>query len=175
MQTFKVGELFQPGVTRYPEQAKFDVDDGGAVLLVYMSKLKDFEIENVRAGKIEFGLFVEDEALFITCKFWKMARIDAPYSIHLSKKPTSMHPIGDGLGLALTVYLIDADTGILKVIRLIGLGTSFSRKLKEAIGEQIQRPFNKSAYFNKINAIMQKYSSDQLYARSVETFTADRL
>ena len=62
--------------------------------------------------------------------------MDAPYNVHLSNHFT-FDEVPDGKGLLMSVFFVDALTGILKVYRVIGLGNEFTANLLKHI--QIQR------------------------------------
>ena len=68
-------------------------------------------------------------------------------------------------GSALTSILVDRRSGIVKALRVIGLGNRFSCDLYDTIQEQLQRPFSTGDYFGKIDQIQMTYSSDQLDLR----------
>lgn len=93
-------------------------------------------------------------------KFEGINWIDAPYSVKLSKNLTKIEEINDGQGLGINIYLIDANTGILKAMRLVGLPTVFSRKLKLAIEKQMLMSFEN--YNQTVNTIYRKYNTKKL-------------
>lgn len=163
-QKFEVGQLFQ-GKTNFPEGVKFDFDQSGALLFLFFNKPSAKEIESVKSGKLEIGLYQKDEIIFILLKFQGMEWMDAPYSIHLSS-PFEFAELQEGLGFGTTIFLVDATTGILKVMRYIGLSTEFSRKLKDAILKQKEMTFDKTLYNKRLNEIYGNYSTSDLVRRA---------
>lgn len=168
-QEFHVGTLFQEGVTRYKDGVKFDVDDNGTALYIFIHDPEKHEIENIRVGKLDIGLYVEDEVIFLAFKFFHMATMDSPYTVKLSNGLSVLPEIKDGEGLSLMIFLVDASTGILRAMRVIGLTTKFSRSLKAAIEHQAKLPFERNVFDFKLRNIMRLNTPDQIYARSQET------
>lgn len=160
MEKLEVGKLFKQGKTRYTEGVRFDITDGGCNLYVFFSNPTGEEIENIKKGNFKTGFYTENNAIFMLFKFGNLAWMDAPYSVHLSKNLTNFQLFDGGQGLALNVYLIDATTGILKAIRLIGLKTRFSIQLIDAVEKQKNMSFE--GYDININSIMTKYSTKDL-------------
>lgn len=165
MQNYEVGKLFEQGRTRYQETIKFDFTQGGPILFVILDRPSEKEIENIRSGKMQIGIYTKDEIIFMLFKFGSLNWVDAPYSVHLSK-PFDFMELSERKGYGLQILLIDASTGILKVIRYIGLPTAFSKKFKQAVLEQKERPFDNIKYDQKINAIYGNYSTDDLVERA---------
>ena len=164
---FEVGKLFEPGVTSYPEGVKFDFIEGGPVLLLFFAGPTEEEVEAVRGGGFKIGFLesgiIEDNRhkgiiIFLLFRFGRLPWMDAPFSIHLAQRKTPAE-VEDGLGYGLQVLLIDAATGVLKVIRLVGLGTEWSRNFRQAILEQEAAGFDWRAYDAEIQRTYKMYKT----------------
>ncbi|MEG6613779.1 hypothetical protein V6C42_13065 [Pseudoclostridium thermosuccinogenes] len=59
-------------------------------------------------------------------------------------------------------FLVDASTGIIKAMRLIGLGTTFSIQLKKAIEKQKNTAFDESLYDKAITRVYGNYSTNDM-------------
>jgi hypothetical protein len=164
MQKFEVGKLFQEGVTKAEEGTKFNFDQSGASLYLFFNMPTDREVEEIRAGRFEIGIYQKDEVIFILFKIAGGSWMDAPYTVHLSQS-FDLEEIQEGQGFGLTILLVDSSTGILKVIRQIGLGTDISRRLKEMIEKQKSQPFDQNVYQRKITQIYGNYNTDDLVQR----------
>lgn len=70
--------------------------------------------------------------------------------------------IEDGKGYGLTLMCTDAPSGTVKSLRLIGLGTEFSRALRAEILRLLDEPFNLSLHYSKVNEIYAAYSTNDL-------------
>lgn len=160
MQEVEVGKLFKDDVTRYQEGVRFDINDAGCDLFIYYKYPSESEINSIKSGNFKTGFYAEKNAIFMLFKFGSLQWMDAPYSVHLSKNLTRFELFDGGQGLALHIYLIDAATGVLKAIRLIGLKTNFSIQLIEAVEKQKEMSFE--GYDININNIMNKYPTKKL-------------
>lgn len=160
MDKIEVGQLFKKDVTKYPEGARFDITDGGCNLCIYFSNPSDSEIKNIKEDRFKAGYYAEENAIFMLFKFGNLPWIDAPYSVHLSKSLTGFQLFDGWEGLALNIYLVDAATGILKAMRLIGLKTRFSIHIIDAVEKQKKMSFEN--YDINVRSIMSKYSTKDL-------------
>lgn len=156
----ELGKLFNEGVTKYKEGIVFDIDDKGSNLIIRFNTPSNSEIKAIKQGKLKCGYYTEGEAIFMLFKFEGIQWMDAPYSVKLSKNSTKIQDINDGQGLALNIYLIDANTGVLKSMRLVGLPTAFSRKLKSVVERQRLMSFEN--YHQTINTVYMKYPTKKL-------------
>jgi hypothetical protein len=163
-QSLEVGKLFRPDVYSYPEQVQFEFEQSGPSLYIYFSQPTIKEIEAVRSGKFKIGFYETESIIFILVKFEGMNWIDAPYTVHLSPPFEFMEELDSSpmLGFGLQIFLVDAATGILKVIRYVGLGHDFSVRLRDGILRQKGIPFDKGTYGFRLNEIYRRYSTDQL-------------
>lgn len=157
----EVGQLFEPGRTHYDEGVKFEFTQGGPILLIFFDRPTEKEVESIRSGKFIMKFYDTDNIIFMLFKFRSLNWIDAPYNIHLSPSFT-FEPMSETQGFGLQIYLVDAATGILKVIRYIGLGHEFSIRLRDAILSQKSRPFDEGIYNFKINDIYKRYRPEDL-------------
>jgi hypothetical protein len=157
----EVGQLFEPGRTHYDEGTKFEFTQGGPVLFIMFERPTEKEIEAVRAGKFIMKFYEHDNIVFMLFKFEGVPWIDAPYNINLSPL-FEFEQMSETQGFGLQIYLVDAATGILKVIRYVGLGHEFSVRLREAMEKQKAIPFNLDTYNFKINDIYKRYRPEDL-------------
>ena len=167
---FEVDKPFEPGKTNYPEGVKFDFTEGGPVLLLFFAGPTEEEVEAVRGGAFRIGFLeggiIEDNRhkgviIFLLFRFGDLPWMDAPFSIHLAQYKTPAE-VEERLGYGLQVLLIDANTGILKVIRLVGLGAEWSRNFRQAMLEQETAGFDWRAYDAEIQRTYKMYRTREL-------------
>lgn len=130
------------------------------------------EAEKIRQGKIEFALFEKDEILFLLVKIpGVMGWSDAPFHVGLySDGRTVPNEIPDGAGWGLTVIGVDARNGMIKALRLIGLGTNFSRKMIEIIKKHAGKRVSQVDYHNRVNGIYREYDCERMAKHAIATY-----
>lgn len=89
----------------------------------------------------------------------QMVYLSAPYTFE-DPQP--------GTGYGLSIFLIDAASGILRGMRYVGLSTEFSKNFRTAVERQRQLPFKSSDYFANINHVNKNYSTRELVQRASE-------
>jgi hypothetical protein len=167
----KVGELFIPGRTQYPEGVRFEYAESGPYLIFTFRNPSPEEIEAVRKGKVELALHETSPVLWILHRIEGLEQwSDCPFSIRIydgmGRKFDWSEEIEDGKGIGLNVILVEASTGVLLVQRLVGLSTKFSRELRSAILRQIEQPFSKADYAATVDRIYTNYSTKKLLSWS---------
>lgn len=163
---YSVGQVVNDFIY-HPECVKFDIDDGGATMLVFFDRPTQDEVEQFKTDKNFEIRFAElNDVIMITAKMGNLNWVDAPYNAHLSKNLTKFTLPNEGQGLALTLILVDARSGEIKSIRLMGLSTNFTQKLFGAAMEQKMKSFDKDKYDEKIRSIYAKYDTDVIVKMS---------
>lgn len=162
---YEVGKLYKDNVTRYAEGTKFDFTQSGAVLELYFERPSNKEIEDVKSGKFELGFYEKEDILFMLFKFGTGSYLDTPYSVHLSQ-PFQFMDLDPGFGFGLSIFLIDASTGILKAIRYVGLSNDFSQRFKKAVERQKRSSFDVTLYDQKVQSVYTNYSTKDLVLRA---------
>lgn len=160
MNILEVGKLFNEDITKYKEGCVFDINDSSCNLIIRFITPSNNEVNAIKQGRFKCWYYTEKEAIFMLFKLEGIEWMDSPYSVELSKNLTKIQEINNGQGLALNIYLIDANTGILKAMRLVGLPTAFSRKLRAVIERQRSMPFEN--YYQTINEVYRKYTTKKL-------------
>jgi hypothetical protein len=169
MPIVEVGKLYIPGKTQWPETIEYNYDLNGHTIMMYLRSPTKNEIQGVKDGSIDLALHCADRIPTMLFRFGEKGSgipwSDCAYNWWLvpPERRQLPEPIEDGQGALLNVLLIDADTGILKVFRVISMPTEFSRSLVEAILEQINGDEISSTTYAQVTYELQvKYSSDEL-------------
>lgn len=150
------------------ESVKFDLDDAGAILLVSFNQPTPREIEQFNANKNFEIRFTElGNVMMVTAKIGNLEWIDAPYNIHLSPNLSKFILPDKDTGLALTLVLVDSQTGIVQALRVMGLSTNFTKKLIGAALEQKRTEFDETEYYKKIQSIYGKYKTSEIVRMSI--------
>ena len=165
MYVYEVGQIIEEFRGR-PEGVRFDMADDGATLLIFFSGPSKGEIESIGKGKVQLGMFVKEDIIFILSKFENLPWMDAPYHVALSQNLTELQEIEEGQGYGCHIVLIDSTIGRIETMRLVGLSTEFSKKLKENIGKQMCEDFGRLVYAEKLNRIFCAYTTKDMVACS---------
>lgn len=166
MNNYSVGQIVE-NFKDHKEEVLFDIADDGATLLVFFEDPSDEEVSQFGAGNdFEIRFLEINGVIMITTKIGNLNWMDAPYTPHLSPNLTKFPIPNEGEGLGLFIILVDAVTGEIKSIRLVGLSEKFTRKLLGTVMNQKMEPFDKTAYFEKISQIYSKYQTKELVSMS---------
>lgn len=162
MEKYEVGQIIGR-FKNHPEGIYFDIDDSGATLLVFFKNPTSNEIEQFKSGKSFEIRFTElYNIIMITAKIGSLNWVDAPYTPHLSKNLTKFKIPDNNQGLGLTLILVNAITGEIKHIRLLGLSERFTKELFGVVMEHKIREFDKTEYKNSLNRIFSTYKTSQI-------------
>jgi len=167
---YRVGTLYIPGRTSWPEHLEYNWRKGGHELRLFFSGLRRDEIEAVRHGPMELRLVVIQPVIFLCFRFapvidWS----DAPYNYHMVPEQERTLPPRpeETTGAELVTILVDGDTGVIEGLRLTRLRRDFARKLHGAIREQAALPFDQATYDRELDRIRRRYSRADLARRAI--------
>ena len=162
MRAYEVGQKYEEFLG-HAECVQFDIADDGAVMLVFFRSPSEEEARQFSSGhSLEIRMTELYGVIVLTVKIGNLNWMDAPYSPHLSRNLTKVTLPAEGQGLACQLMLVDAATGELKHIRLLGFSESFTRRLFGAVLEQKAEPFDRERYFRTIEEIYSRYSSERI-------------
>ena len=155
MYKYEVGQII-PAFMGHAENVYFNMDNGGATMFVFFQSPTMKEIEQFKSGK-EFQIrFVElYDVIMLMAKIGDLFPDLTQFAI-----PT------EGQGLGLTLILVDATTGQIKSIRLLGLSENFTRKLLGTVIKNAEKPFNINSYNMNIAKIYSQYPTKKLVKMS---------
>lgn len=166
MKEYKVGQVVKDFI-KHQEGAIYDVDDQGASLIVFFNNPTEEEVKQFKSEQRFEIRFTEIYGIIMmTFRIGILNWMDAPYSPHLSKNLTRFVLPNEEQGLGLTLMLVDATTGEIKSIRLIGLSTNFTKKFFGLLMEQKMKEFNAVEYNNSINRVYSTYPTSKIVKMS---------
>lgn len=175
MQMLSVGTLYHQDRTSWPDAYEFSYIGAGHQLRLFVGDLKPHEIEAVRTGEAQFALSIIDDIIFFHFRIepafgWS----DCPFTIHLTDLKAELPELDyrKAFGAPLTLILVEATTGIVKVLRMVAMSHSFTMKLHRAIHEQASKPFDLADYDERLRLIYAGHTSVDLVRKSVVKFTA---
>lgn len=166
--SFQVGEKFPLPIKAQGDGGIFQYDINGAMFILKLSRVDLIAIEAFRTGKIELGLFVENDIIFLLYKIdgiingWG----DSPYSAHFHTEDQQPKLI-DVKEKTISLYLVDSHLDILLAMRTITLPDAFFDKLIESTKNQLAKPFNKNIYIANVQAVWGNYTSDAMFEHAI--------
>lgn len=163
--TYRIGAPYNPRVRQWPETLSYQYRAGAHELLLFFASPSKTEIDAVGEGKAHIALHVEPPVIILCARFEPLPWSDASYSWHLVPEVERDLPSADLSAdhqAVLTTILVDANTGIVRAIRVVTLGSEFTRALHSAIRAQAASPWNAHAYDAALDRLTRSRSSDEL-------------
>ena len=170
MNVYKVGELYNPRKTKWPEVAQYNYRGGEHELVVFLRDPVSEEVEAVRTGKASFGLYATRTHIILLYEFapglpWS----DAPFTIwRVSPSERTIPQLLDpGHRILLPVTLVNCETGIVMALRVTTLSAEFSSALTSAIIAQSRTGYDAFKYNKDLDSIYRKYTTTQLLGHCI--------
>lgn len=155
---YEIGQTIMPPA---PEGVRFDMTDGGGLIIINFHRPTTDEIAQFRA-QTKLAFVVKDDVIFLLVKLGSLAWMDAPYNRQLSRQLSHIDNIEDGQALAFHLLFVDGETGGLVAQKLVSGTTAGSRLLAAAIKSQPIIP----DYNDRIRRIMGAYTTQDLVKMS---------
>ncbi|GIW55376.1 MAG: hypothetical protein KatS3mg082_1780 [Nitrospiraceae bacterium] len=169
MSILSVGQPYHPNRNRWPEAAQYNFRSGRHELVLFWPSPSPQEVEGVRVGRADFGLFFEPPVILLLYRFagacdWS----DAPYSIHLVPQEERLAPeaVSPEARALLSVVLVDADTGLVRALRAITMSPGFTRLLHAAIAQQLAYHWDATAYDQALASIYRRFPESRSLVRA---------
>lgn len=178
MRTLAVGQLLEPGVTRYDEMPEYNYRSGIHRLIIAMRNLTPAEVEAVRHADVKLAFTVIGDVLIFQYRFGAVLPwSDAAYTWHKVPPAEQIRPpaLTGEQRVLLEIILVEATTGIIHALRVVSMSPTMSRRLHEAINRQADAPFPASGLLSTYDAqqqrIFARYTSKQLRDRALASCT----
>lgn len=149
----EVGTLLDPERASYPERSEYNYRCGVHTLLIALHRPTQHEVESIESGRGDFALNVfraqgKPTAVVMSYRFGTMPWSDNPYTWYMVPEDERVLPdlLAGNEHPLLTVFLVDADTGVLMAMRVLTFSPSFGAVLIAAIREQAAQTFDQAAY-----------------------------
>lgn len=167
MVEFTVGKPF-PMPQPKEEGSVFSVEPFSLMLVYRYAGPTEEEIQEFRGGDVSLSVTELKHVIFVQSKFGRLNWSDTPYSMHLSDSAKSLPGLSDdNLGYALDAFLVDCETNILKVHRLVRLNLPFSRKLRTLLLDDEKKAFDVHAYESAVQEVFHSFTSREMLERGL--------
>lgn len=135
-------------------------------IFVCLRNITPREIELCNSGSFEIGLSEVDGVLFITFHQDNVLKAETAFNANLCDRGSfdNLEPFPEGVGYCCTIVGIDSMTGIVKSLRVVGLGTEFSNGLKKYIKKQLaDDSFDANEFDHTSLHVLFGNSSEEIY------------
>jgi hypothetical protein len=115
----------------------------------------------VEEAPVEFALTIDGPAIYLLFRFAGWSWNYCAYSWHLLEddpraRVLPPEPRDGASHAALSIFLVDIQTGILRAMRVCSFSRPFTKKLHDAIRAQARQPFDRDAYARHVDRIDDK-------------------
>lgn len=172
LRIYAIGEKFPLRRCGFGDGCKFEYLEMGPAILSYYSNPTESEINQFQNGEIFLGMFSYDCVLYLMGRFGGNI-VECPFNVNYYTENEWLR--GMGVKQNLAIFLIDADTNIVKAMRYICMSDEFAKNLWNKVEEQFDEEFNRDYYERLIFAIEQKYSSKELFSYSEYSMYCDAI
>lgn len=175
MGEFRVGQLFHPSRTSWPETVQYNYRGGGHELVLFLPSPSPAEIKVVRKATCKAHLIVDGPVLLLGYEIGDRIDGTAPYSWHrVAEHERTIPPHGTGEQRALlliflvdaTSGIVDATSGILRAMRQVTMPPALTSALHTAIADQAARAWDADAYDRRLERLYQE-SDHTLFRRAI--------
>lgn len=150
---YQVGELYHPDRTVWPERTEYSFN-GHHIIRGFWPHITPSELTMVKSGDIRYTLSVSNDIIFVNFKIGGMGWYNLPFSIFAVDAAERVIPSlaeikqteNERLHLSHTIFLVEAQTGIVQVIRVLTWSPEFSAALLKAIAAQATKPALETLY-----------------------------
>jgi hypothetical protein len=158
---YEVGKLYHPDRKIWPQGNQFNYRGGECELILFFDCPTPAEVDAVKSGLPEFGLYVRDGLVVLCYRFvhpkegapWS----DAPYHYHLVPERDRIPPpdpdqLSAESRAILHIVLVNATGGQIRALRAVSLSPEFTRSLFSVIGHQAAGHWDARRYDSQLKA-----------------------
>lgn len=136
--TVAVGKRLDPTIGQWSEMVQFHYSQEGYQLLIFWQTPSKDEIQGIKKGKVELATFSDEEAFLLLYKIERACDWSyTPFDWYRMPESLRLMPKDDHLEPKLKVVLIDANNGIVRVIRQVPLTEDFIKAIHQGVDAQI--------------------------------------
>ncbi len=164
---YAVGELYNPRRAHWPEAAHYLLRGGVHELVLFWGGLDSATVAAVRSGRIfASALEIKSVLLFLYKIEGAAGWSDSPFSWHRLPAEERVLPAQEQETSALLhVTLVEAETGVVRVLRVVSLTPELTTFLHAAIARQARLPSEPASYEQDLREATQ-HSCEDLARRS---------
>lgn len=138
-----------------PEGIRFDMTDGGGLLVIRYDNPTEQEIRNFNST-LKIEMTTVRNIIFMLFKFGTENWMDAPFNVHLAQNLTHLDDVPEGCGYLMEAIFCDTN-GTVHGIRQISFTERFSKAFKKAVEDQLEEEFDPYGYNAAIALTYMRY------------------
>jgi hypothetical protein len=161
-----VGQKFSERDSWNPDSFELRYSNGTFVMQINFASPSKREIECFDSGAIHIGLYIEDGVTFFLMKIAGiMGWCDQAFSIRLLDESDQGLPEDGVYYSPIHFILVDANTGIVKSLRVVTMSPPFVNIFRNELFKQKNGQFVKDIHFAKVDSIYKKFPDSKEMAR----------
>lgn len=167
---YEAGALFIDNRRFLPEAIQYDYRENTHELAVIQTNLQPGIVRSVRTGPVEFALYIEQPVIMLLARFAGVppfpgavsdGTIDwngSPYNYWrvLPEERTLPAPAAGRQG-QIAIVLVEATSGIIRLVRTVSMSEEFTATLEEAIRQQADLPWSAAVYDDTVDQLHHRY------------------
>lgn len=137
-------------------------DASGFSLIMCVTNITDQELKCIQDGLFTMTFEDINDVGMFCFEFDRAMRIDTPFCPNIYEEKHKFKQPEDGQGYILTVLIFESTTGVLKGIRVMGIGHEISIAIKQYCDKC---KITKQEYNREVDRIYKQYTTSQLMLR----------
>jgi hypothetical protein len=164
-----LGQPYWEGVASWPDgRFEYRYFGGHHLLQLCLAKLSERDIAAFSEGQVHFGFYVRQAVLFILFKIENlMDWSDQAFSIQLvGSEDRELPPHIAGTHQALSLVLVEAETGLVRGLRMVTYSKHASALLHRVLQQQLETPFDADRHAALVAEVYRQYPHSRLLAKA---------
>lgn len=174
---YEVGDLFSGNRRFWPEAIQYNYLENSHELAVFRANLQPGIVRSVRTGPVEFALYIEQPVIMLLARFAGVppfpgavadGTIDwsgGPYNYwRVFAEQRTLPAPATGRQGQLAIVLVEATSGIIRLVRTVTMSEEFTSTLEEAIRQQAGLPWSAAVYDDTVDQLHHRYPTQAALA-----------
>ncbi len=158
--SYVVGKKFPLNRKKRGDGCVFEYLSIGPAVLFYYSAPTDAEINRIETAPFDVGFFNYECVLYVIANVGGDIA-ECPFNVNMYAESQTLRTLGETSEL-MSIFLIDADTNIIKAMRITRMPHQFAKALWDSISVQFEAAFDRDEYNALVDAIERRYSVGEL-------------
>lgn len=173
---YRVGGLFDPDRTSWPDSPHLWMDEDGLIrLAIFLTRPSRREVTAVETGTACFAWTEHDINGFLLFKYGDASWNDTPFNPQRLTTPFTLHPFPRGTHTRMATFLVHADTGRIAAMRLFTWPAYFLNHVIASVRRLENRTYNEAAAHAAQKDFYRRYPDGPSLYRLVRTLPPEAL